>query len=43
MGLAGALYLGELLGAVLMFAGFVRATTPMASAQKAHEVTVSPS
>ena len=27
-GLAGALYLGELLGAVLMFIGFIRATTP---------------
>jgi hypothetical protein len=43
MGLPGALYLSELLGAVLMFAGFVRATTPMASTQKAHEVTVSSS
>jgi hypothetical protein len=31
VGLPGALYLGELLGAVLMFAGFVRATTPMQS------------
>jgi hypothetical protein len=30
-GLAGALYLGELLGAVLMFIGFIRATTPMGS------------
>ena len=30
-GLPGALYLGELLGAVLMFAGFIRATTPMGS------------
>ena len=28
-GLAGALYLGELLGAVLMFVGFIRATTPI--------------
>ncbi len=28
-GLANALYIGELLGAVLMFAGFIRATTPM--------------
>ena len=28
-GLSGALYLGELLGAVLMFIGFIRATTPM--------------
>ena len=30
-GLPGALYLGELLGAVLMFVGFIRATTPMGS------------
>jgi len=29
MGLANALYLGELLGAVLIFAGYLRATTPM--------------
>ena len=28
-GIAGALYIGELLGAVLLFLGFVRATTPM--------------
>ncbi len=28
-GLPGALYLGELLGAVLMFIGFIRATTPI--------------
>jgi hypothetical protein len=28
-GLPGALYLGELLGAILMFFGFLRATTPM--------------
>lgn len=28
-GLPGALYLGELLGTVLMFIGFIRATTPM--------------
>jgi len=28
-GLPGALYIGELLGAVLLFAGFIRATTPM--------------
>jgi hypothetical protein len=33
-GLANALYLGELLGAVLMFAGFIRATTPIASASE---------
>jgi hypothetical protein len=30
MGIPGALYIGELLGAILMFAGFIRATTPMA-------------
>ena len=30
-GLPGALYVGELLGAVLMFIGFIRATTPMGS------------
>jgi hypothetical protein len=30
-GVPGALYLGELLGAVLMFIGFIRATTPMGS------------
>jgi hypothetical protein len=29
-GIPGALYIGELLGAVLMFIGFMRATTPMA-------------
>lgn len=28
-GLPGALYVGELLGAILMFVGFIRATTPM--------------
>ncbi len=32
-GIGGALYIGELLGAVLMFAGFVRATTPMKAAE----------
>ena len=30
-GVAGALYPGELLGAIVMFAGFIRATTPMES------------
>ena len=30
-GLPNALYLGELLGTILMFAGFIRATTPMKS------------
>jgi hypothetical protein len=29
-GIPGALYVGELIGALLMFAGFLRATTPMA-------------
>ena len=28
-GVPGALYVGELIGAILMFAGFIRATTPM--------------
>lgn len=28
-GLPGALYIGELLGAIVMFVGFIRATTPM--------------
>jgi hypothetical protein len=34
LGLPGALYLGELLGALLMFAGFIRATTPMRSGEQ---------
>jgi hypothetical protein len=32
MGVPGALYWGELLGAILLFLGFVRATTPMGQA-----------
>ena len=32
-GIPGALYFGELIGAILIFAGFVRATTPMKAAQ----------
>jgi hypothetical protein len=32
-GLPGALYIGELLGALLIFAGFLRATTPMRQKQ----------
>lgn len=32
-GIPGALYIGELLGAVLMFIGFIRATTPMIADQ----------
>ncbi len=35
LGIGGALYLSELLGAVLMFIGFIRATTPMKSAEGA--------
>jgi hypothetical protein len=31
-GLPGALYIGELLGAILMFIGFIRATTPIQDA-----------
>jgi hypothetical protein len=31
-GIGGALYISELLGAILMFIGFIRATTPMANA-----------
>jgi len=39
-GIPSALYIGELLGAVLMFVGFIRATTPMASAaQPADQAT----
>ncbi len=29
LGIGGALYISELLGAILLFAGFLRATTPM--------------
>jgi MFS family permease len=36
-GIPGALYLSELLGSVLMFIGFIRATTPMRSAQPQSE------
>lgn len=32
-GVSGALYVSELLGAILIFAGFIRATTPMKSEQ----------
>jgi hypothetical protein len=34
-GISGSLYWSELLGAVLMFIGFLRATTPMAAEKKA--------
>ena len=37
MGLPNALYLGELLGSVLMFVGFIRATTPRRSEAPARE------
>jgi hypothetical protein len=37
-GVPGALYVGELLGAVLMFAGFIRATTPMGDTGAADQV-----
>jgi hypothetical protein len=38
MGLPSALYIGELLGAILLFIGFLRATTPMKSDQAARQV-----
>ena len=38
-GLPNALYLGELLGTILMFAGFIRATTPMGSEEPEPEET----
>jgi hypothetical protein len=34
MGIAGALYLTEFLGVLLMFAGFIRATTPMKGSER---------
>jgi len=40
MGVPAALYIGELIGAVLMFIGFLRATTPMA--EKRTQVTTQP-
>jgi hypothetical protein len=39
MGLSGALYVSELLGAVLMFIGFVRAITPIGDTQPRSRVT----
>jgi hypothetical protein len=36
-GIPGALYISELLGAILLFIGFIRATTPMKSAEKESE------
>ncbi len=35
LGVPGALYIGELLGALLIFGGYLRATTPIGSAQAA--------
>ena len=32
-GISGALYIGELIGAILIFSGFIRATTPMKNEQ----------
>jgi len=37
MGFSGALYVSELLGAVLMFAGFIRAITPMGGAESSSD------
>jgi hypothetical protein len=37
MGVPGALYISELLGAILLFIGFMRAITPMKRDQAAHE------
>ncbi|MGC8779488.1 MAG: hypothetical protein ACP5UQ_01345 [Anaerolineae bacterium] len=37
LGIGGALYISELLGAVLLFAGFLRATTPLQAAAEAEE------
>ena len=37
-GISGALYVSELVGAVLLFIGFLRATTPMANAQQSAAV-----
>lgn len=34
MGIPAALYIGELIGAILIFVGFLRATTPIAAPQK---------
>lgn len=38
MGISGALYISELFGAVLMFIGFLRATTPMAEKEVQQEL-----
>jgi hypothetical protein len=41
-GVPGALYIGELIGAILMFAGFIRATTPMTEKQPDSETASQP-
>jgi len=41
MGIAGALYLTEFLGVLLMFAGFIRATTPMKGSERPRKDTAS--
>ena len=41
-GVPGALYIGELLGAILIFAGFIRATTPMTEKQLDSETASQP-
>jgi hypothetical protein len=42
MGLPGALYVTELLGAILLFIGFLRATTPMRKEEAAQQVQAEP-
>lgn len=42
MGIPGALYISELLGAILMFIGFIRATTPIPEAERAVQPLTSP-
>ena len=39
-GIPGALYLGEFFGAVLLFAGFIRATTPMKNTESQRATTL---
>jgi hypothetical protein len=40
MGIPAALYISELLGAILMFIGFIRATTPMESTEASEEQAI---
>jgi hypothetical protein len=40
LGIGGVLYLSEFLGAVLMFIGFMRAITPIKSAEPPEAITV---